>query len=201
MTKIVKSQLQPARRPGRPPSQSARAKILKAAREMLETGGLLSVTMEGVASKAGVGKPTVYRQFNNRYELAMAALMDASGDVAPAPAQQEPLEALRTQLRGMAALFASGTGRNVALMLASGYGETEISKAFRSHFVQARREEGKQLLASAVEAGKVRAGIPVELVLDLIYGPVFYRLMMGHAPVDAQFVGELLDEVLDGIGR
>lgn len=199
MSRSVKKELHTSARRGRPPSTSARRKILGAAREMLERGGLLSITMEGVASRARVGKPTVYRQFNNRYELAMSALMEASGDVVPAAADGDPLDALRSQLRGMATLFASGTGRQVALMLASGYGETEISKAFRSHFVQARREEGRHLLDRAIENGQIRDGIAVELVLDLIYGPIFYRLMMGHAPVDAQFVDKLLKQLIDGL--
>jgi AcrR family transcriptional regulator len=196
----VKSEIQPAIRRGRPPSQSARRKILRAAHEMLDNGGLLSITMEGVASRARVGKPTVYRQFNNRYELAMAALLDASEDIAVSTSCGDPLDSLRAQLRSMASLFASATGRNVALMLASGYGETEISKAFRSHFVQARREEGRVLLKRAIEAGQIRSRISVELVLDLIYGPIFYRLMLGHAAIDADFVSRLLDQLLHGMG-
>jgi AcrR family transcriptional regulator len=197
----VKNEVQVPRRRGRPPSKSARRKILKAAHDMLEHGGLLSITMEGVATRARVGKPTVYRQFNNRYELAMAALMEASGDVIPPSSSEDPLDALRTQLLSMAGLFASGTGRHVALMLASGYGETEMSKAFRSHFVQARREEGRALLERAIKTRDIHDGIPIDLVLDLIYGPIFYRLMMGHAPVDARFVSRLLDQLLDGIGN
>jgi AcrR family transcriptional regulator len=174
--------------------------MLAAAGEMLNEGGLLSITMEGVAARAGVGKPTVYRHWNNRYELTMAALMEASGDLAPASPDRPPLEELEKQLRGMAALFGSGTGRQVALMLASGYGETEISKAFRSHFVQARREEGRVLLQRAIQAGQVRSDIASDLVLDLIYGPIFYRLTMGHAAVDERFVKALLDQLLTGIG-
>jgi AcrR family transcriptional regulator len=195
----VKDDVKSMRRRGRPPSRAARRRILRAAHEMLEHGGLLSITMEGVASRARVGKPTVYRQFNNRYELAMAALMEASGEFVPCASGRNPLEELRAQLRSMATLFASGTGRHVALMLASGYGETEMSKAFRSHFVQARREEGRSLLERAIEAGQIRGGISTELVLDLIYGPIFYRLTMGHAPLDAHFADRLLDQVLEGI--
>jgi len=167
---------------------------------MLGQGGLLAVTMEGVAARARVGKPTVYRHWSNRYELAMAALMAASGEMAaPSPAAA-PLDALRAQLKALAALFASGTGRHVAALLSSGYGETELSKAFRSHFVQARREEGRGLLRRAIDAGEVKDVVDVELVLDLIYGPIFYRLTMGHAPVDTLFTGALLRQLIDGIG-
>ena len=192
----------PAARPrGRPRSEAARRAILDAARATLEEGGLLAVTMEGVAARAGVGKPTVYRHWSNRHELAMAALIAASGEVeTPSPAAA-PIDALRAQLHQMAALFASGTGRHVAAVIASGHGETELSKAFRSHFVQARREEGRRLLEGAIMAGDLRADVPVETALDLVYGPIFYRLTMGHAPVDSRFVDALLDELVRGLGR
>jgi len=191
----------PAPRPrGRPRSETARQAILDAARETLEEGGLLAVTMEGVAARARVGKPTVYRHWSNRYELAMAALIAASGEVVAPTAGAAPVDALRAQLRQMADLFASGTGRHVAAVIASGYGETELSKAFRSHFVQARRAEGKALLQGAMEAGEIRRDIALETVLDLVYGPIFYRLTMGHGAVDGRFVDGLIDQLLKGIG-
>ena len=189
---------EPARR-GRPPSKAARRAILRAARELLDEGGLLSVTMEGVAARAGVGKPTVYRHWSNRYEVAMAALIEASRDAEAPPGAAAPLEALKCQLHRLAALFTSSTGRNVAAMLVSGYGETELSKAFRLYFVQARRDEGRALLERAVAAGEIRADVDLELALDLIYGPIFYRLMMARAPIDAGFADALLREVLAGI--
>lgn len=188
----------PPRR-GRPPSQAARRAILKAARALLEEGGVLAVTMEGIAARAKVGKPTVYRHWSNRYEVTMAALMDAASE-AEAPALPDaPLEALRQQLLGLAGLFTSATGRNVAAMLVSGYGETALSKAFRIHFVQARRDEGRQLLSAATARGELRADLDLEVALDLIYGAVFYRLMMAHAPIDAGFVDALLKNALAGL--
>jgi AcrR family transcriptional regulator len=188
-----------AKRRGRPPSEAARRAILRAARELLDEGGLLSVTMEGVAARAGVGKPTVYRHWSNRYEVAMAALIDATQGAEAPHSRAEPLQGLREQLHRVAGLFQASTGRNVAAMLVSGYGETELSKAFRSYFVQARREEGRDLLRQAVAAGAVRADVDLELALDLIYGPIFYRLTMAQAPIDERFVDSLLGEVLAGI--
>jgi AcrR family transcriptional regulator len=188
----------PARR-GRPPSEAARRSILRAARELLDEGGLLSITMEGVAARAGVGKPTVYRHWSNRYEVAMAALIEATRSAEAPSIPDAPLRALRQQLRGLAELFTSSTGRNVAAVLASGYGETELSKAFRLYFVQARRDEGRALIEQAIAAGEVRTDVNVEVALDLIYGPIFYRLTMAHAPIDARFVDDLLGEVLAGI--
>jgi AcrR family transcriptional regulator len=195
----MESETLAARRRGRPRSESARRAILRAARELLDEGGLLSITMEGVAARAGVGKPTVYRHWSNRYEVAMAALMEATRAVEAPRGAVAPLQALAEQLRALADLFTSPTGRNVAAVLVSGYGETELSKAFRLYFIEARREEGRDLLKRAVAAGQIRAGVDLEVALDLIYGPIFYRLAIAHAPIDAGFIDALLREVFAGI--
>ena len=57
---------------------------------------------------------------------------------------------LREQLRAIARKFATNTGRHIASMLAASETEWEISKAFRSHFILARRTEGKALLERGI---------------------------------------------------
>lgn len=166
---------------------------------MLEEGGLLAITIEGVAARAGVGKPTIYRHWDNRYELAMAALLAASDELERLIPDSAPITALRQQLSGLTALFASGTGRHVAALLSSGYGETELSKAFRSRFVQARRDEGRALVIEAIGRRELRGDIDIERTLDLIYGPIFYRLTMGHAALDQTFVDGLLGDIIEGL--
>src|SRR5262245_12559714 len=91
---------------GRPRSEEARRAMLRAARELLDEGGPGAVTMEAVAERAGVGKPTVYRAFPDRHALTMAALMDGDPDLAPHRAS-DALGALRRQLRAIAARFAT----------------------------------------------------------------------------------------------
>lgn len=196
MSKDVK--IESPRRVGRPPSQKAREAIVRAACAMIEERGLTGVTMEGVAALAGVGKPTVYRHFTDRHELAMAALMWIATSP-PAASHADPLEALKAQMLAMAALFESPTGRFAASVLASGHGETEMSKAFRSHFVEQRREQSRKLLDEAKERGAIRQDADVELALDQLYGAIVYRLLIGRSAVSRKFVAELLEQLLRGI--
>jgi len=187
------------RDPGRPRSQRARRAILEATRALLEQGGLTSVTVEGIAQRAGVGKPTIYRYWGNRYEVAMTALMDASASAKPAPRASTPLEALRRQLRHMAELFGSPLGRGVTSILAAADANTEIAKAFRNHFIKARRDEGRAHLEAAIGRGDLRGDVDLELALDLIYGPLFYRLLMGHGALGPAEADVLLDTVVEGL--
>ena len=159
------------------------------------------MTMEGVAARAGVGKPTVYRWWPDRHAVAMAALMDAEAPRKSSRASRSAIVALRQQLRTIAESFATPTGRHVATMIAASDLETEFSKAFRNHFVLARRTEGRALLEQAIRQGEVRSDLDAEVALDLLYGPLFFRLLLGHAPLDASFTDEVLSHVLRGLAR
>jgi AcrR family transcriptional regulator len=191
MTDSVKPQ-----RRGRPRSAAARDAILTAARAILDESGPSGLTMEGVAARAGVGKPTIYRWWPDRHAVAMAALLDEAPAAAPATRAQPPLAALKRQLALIADTFAARTGRNVVSMITASHGETELSKAFRNHFVLARREEGRALLLEARRRGELRAGFDLDVALDAIYGPLFFRLLLGHAPMDGAFTRRHLALVL-----
>jgi AcrR family transcriptional regulator len=181
---------------GRPVNEAAKRAVLEAARELLADGGPGAVTMEAVA---GVSKPTLYRHWPDRHALAMAALMEDDSVAAPRANAASALGALRAQLRAIAARFRSTTGRHVASMIAAADGDSELGKAFRNHFVLARRAEGRALLDRAIRAGAVRANIDVDVALDLLYGPLFFRLLLGHAELDEGFMERVLDEALRGL--
>jgi AcrR family transcriptional regulator len=187
------------RRRGRPRSLDARAAILRAARELLAETGLSGMTMEAVAARAGVGKPTVYRWWPDRHAVAMAALMSEPAPSPAAPRKRSALASLRRQLVDMAEVFATATGRNAARLIASADANSELSKAFRNHFVLARREEGRALILEAVADGELRRDLDVDVALDLIYGPLFFRLLLGHAPLDATAVGRIFKDALRGL--
>ena len=168
---------------------------------MLDEGGITAVTMEGIAARAGVGKPTIYRSWPNAHAVAMAALMAVAGGP-PKPARaRSAVGELKLQLRDVAAVFTSRMGRQVAIMVASAASETELSKSFRNHFILMRREEGRAIINRAIAQGEIRRNISVDIALDMIYGPVFYRLLMGHGPLDGKFTDAVVDQALQGISH
>jgi AcrR family transcriptional regulator len=188
-----------ARPRGRPRSLKARTAILRATREILNEGGLTAVTMEGIAARAGVGKPTIYRAWPNAHAVAMAAMMETKTKVPKVAQTRSALADLKQQLRGVADVFASRMGRQVTSMIAAASAESELSKVFRNHFILARREEGRAILLRAIETKEVRGGIDLDVVLDMIYGPLFYRLLMGHAALDARFTDAVVEHALKGL--
>lgn len=195
----VKRVPSPEPRPrGRPRSPALRAAALRAARALIADVGPAGVTMEGIAARAGVSKPTVYRLWPNAQAVVMAALMDAPSPPAR-PGRGSALSVLRRQVRDVVAAFGTRTGRNVTLMLAAADEGAELTKVFRHHFILARRDEGRRLLEAAVADGDVRSDVDREAVLDGLYGPIFFRILVGHAIADESFADRVVDQVLRGI--
>ncbi len=181
---------------GRPRDPRTRAAILAAARALLERGGLTAVTIEAIAQKAGVSRPTIYRYWPNAPAVAMAAFLDVTGAPEAARNTRSPYAALRAQLHAVADAFAAPTGRSVAAMVAAAQSETELAKAFRNEFIARNRDATRLLLERCIEERLTAPPADMELVLDLVFGPLFYRLLMGHAPITRGFVDRLLDTVI-----
>lgn len=184
---------------GRPRDPRTRAAILAAARVLLERGGLTAVTIEAIAAKAGVSRPTIYRYWPNAPAVAMAAFLEASSEPGAGKTSRSPLAALRAQLHAVADAFAAPSGRSVAAMVAAAQSETELAKAFRNEFIARNRDAARQLLDRCIAERLVAAPADIELALDLVFGPLFYRLLMGHAPITRGFVDQLLDAVIPAL--
>jgi AcrR family transcriptional regulator len=181
---------------GRPRDPRTRAAILAAARVLLERGGLTAVTIEAIAQKAGVSRPTIYRYWPNAPAVAMAAFLDATGAPAAAKAARNALGALRAQLHALAEAFSAPSGRSVAAMVAASQSETELAKAFQMEFIARNRDATRTLLHLCVEQRLIAEPADIDLTLDLIFGPLFFRLLMGHAPITRGFVDQLMDAVI-----
>jgi AcrR family transcriptional regulator len=186
---------------GRPRDANIRKKILAAAASLLDEGGLGAVTMEAIAVRANVGKPTIYREWPNAQAVAMAAFLETADSPAQARTSRSPIEALRRQMRKVAEVFATRAGRNTAMMIAAAQSDSELAKVFRTHFIIKSREEGRTLIEAAIAARELRKDIDIETALDLIYAPLYFRLLIGHGPLDGTFTDRVLATALKGLAR
>jgi len=166
---------------------------------LLEIGGLTAVTIEAIAARAGVSRPTIYRYWPNAPAVAMAAFLEASGAPAAGKTSRSTRAALRAQLHALADAFSAPSGRSVAAMVAAAQSETELAKAFRNEFIARNRDAARLLLERCIVEELVVAPADIDLALDLIFGPLFYRLLMGHAPITRSFVDKLLDAVIPAL--
>lgn len=180
---------------GRPPSEDARRRALAAAHEILMTQGFGRVTIDAVSALSGVGKPTIYRQWANASELAMAALMEDHAET-PGGDERALADALARHLRTIVQAFGTTRGRQIGLAIAAADPESEMTRAFRNRVVLSGREAGRRLIEAATARGEISAPDDFERVLDMIYAPIFYRLLVRHGPLDAAFADGLASGAL-----
>ena len=192
--------LTPAPR-GRPRSEKAHKAILEAAAELLLDRGLAAVSMDAVAERAGVSKATIYRWWPTKETLALDALYTRWGAAAPAPGDTGSLRGdLLELLEPWIRLVRTGPyARVIAALITEARTDPAFGTQYQRRFVQPRRDQAREIFARAIERGEVPPGLDLEVALDLIYGPLYHRMLHGHAPLDDAFVRAAVDMALAGI--
>lgn len=155
------------------------------------------LSIEAVARAAGIGKPTIYRNWANLQELAMEALITvAPAESTPDP-DLSPQAALTAQLTRLVQSFSSTRGRKITIALASADPESEFTRAFRNRVILSARAHGRSLIEAAIARGDLSAPQDMETLLDMIYGPLFFRILAGHQPLDSNFADSLARAAFD----
>src|SRR5215475_5751765 len=173
MARIATSSLALARGPGRPRSERARKAVIRSSLALLNRMGFNELSIEAVAAHARVGKATVYRWWPNKAELVIDAFVSAVEKELRFPSAGSVLESIHQQMKRWAVIFRSPLGQIVATVIGAGQSEPEMLDAFQNHWVEPRRVEARKLLRQAIEKGEIRAGLDPDLILDLLYGPLY----------------------------
>ena len=185
--------------PGRPRCQETRAAILRAAYDLLESGGLPAFTIEAIAERSGAAKTTIYRWWPNKGALAMESFLVAAEAESPFPQTTSPSADLRAHLHLFARVLRGRAGRLLAGIVAEAQNDPATRESFVKSYIAPRREAARQLLERGVRLGQFRHDLDVEGICDALYGFFYMRLLFGHAPIDDTSVERALDIVLNGI--
>jgi AcrR family transcriptional regulator len=177
----------PAKSVGRPRSEGCRQKVLAAADSLFSRDGLARMSVDGVAQLAGVSKATIYRWWPNKSAIVMEALLASSEAEVYVPVSPFPEEDLIARVRRTAALFRGPRGRVISSLIGQAQSDPEIAEAYRQHLLGPRRADMREAVQRAVDAGIYRADIDFDLAMDILYGPLYQRLLLGHAPFDEAF--------------
>jgi AcrR family transcriptional regulator len=177
--------------PGRPRSSEASGLILRATVELLAESGAAGVSVDAVAARAGVSRPTVYRRWKNRTELIAAAIRDAFAQANPeAPDTADAWADLVTVLSNTIRLL---TGTDLGRVLAGLVSELPRSPELATalHLVEReRRQILRQVLQRAEEQDRLRL-TDMDLAVDVLLGPVYLRLLVTGDPVPSELAAQL----------
>ncbi|WP_051470073.1 TetR/AcrR family transcriptional regulator [Fischerella sp. PCC 9605] len=185
---------------GRPRSDEAHQSILQAAYELVMEVGFTELTIEGVAARAGVGKPTIYRRWSSKARLVMDAFLAATNPELSFPNTGEVKEDIRLQMQKLVKIMNSPRGQVIATLIGGGQTDPEMIEAFVANWLSPRRKDCTQVIKKGIQRGEIRSDIDIEAVIDALYSPLFYRLLLKHAPLTEEFVDELINLIMPGLG-
>jgi AcrR family transcriptional regulator len=187
-------------RRGRPRSEKSRRATLAATAELVLEQGDVRVSMDAVAEHAGVSKATIYRWWPSKEMLVLDALQDwvAAGVVA------RDTGSLRGDLRvvvlpWVGQIRGRAFGRVISALIAEAQLNPEFADAYHSHFINLRREPARTAIVRAIARGDVSEDMDVDTAIDLVYGPIYHRLLHGHAPLTERFASSVVDLAVAGI--
>ena len=185
---------------GRPRSQAAHDAVLKAALRLVTRRGFRSVSVNAIAAEAGVGKMTLYRHWPNKAALVMDSLLALIGSETNFPQAGSAIESLRQQLDLQASFFQSARGNLIRSLVAEAQSDSELAAAFRDRWLDPRREGVRHIMRAAIEEGSLRSDIDIDSAIDLLYGSLYYRLLLGSGAIDQRFIERVFHQFLAGHG-
>jgi AcrR family transcriptional regulator len=172
--------------------EAARRRVLESARELVCDLGPHAVTVDQIAAAADVGKQTIYRWWPSKSAVIMEALIELT-DPVPSELPDSTYEAIRLQMHRVARMFSSRNGELIRELVADAQGDAGVAKDFRDRFFAHRRARGEATILRGIAQGDLRADLDVDDALDLLYSPLWLRLLIGHGPTSPTAADRLLE--------
>ncbi|HEY5890023.1 MAG TPA: TetR/AcrR family transcriptional regulator [Acidimicrobiia bacterium] len=187
---------------GRPRDDSVDVKVVDAVLEILNTDGLGGLSIEGIASRAGVSKATIYRRWDCKEDLLVDAIATLVHEV-EVPDSGDIRSDLTTAIAGMTR-FVTDTraGEVFPWLVGEIANRSEIGLRYASSVIGPRRSMIADLIAHAVDRGDLRANLDIDLAVDMLTGPVVIRRMLGRlAETPNAWAENLVNQLLEGWER
>jgi AcrR family transcriptional regulator len=184
---------------GRPRSDQVDQSILRAAAALLSERGLDAMTIEDVAARAGVGKSSIYRRWPTKGTLALDAfLVDFL-------TQQPPVDTgvLEDDLREALTLWAAAvvgtpTGRALVGLISEAQTDEDLAQGWSARVVTPVREQHRTMVDRAIQRSEVPVDTDVDVIMDLLYGAAYHRLLQRHLAITPQFIELVARMVAEG---
>lgn len=186
---------------GRRRSEESQEAIFSATLHLLKKKPLRDITIEEIARVAGAGKATIYKWWPSKAYVALDAFLRKMNRMVPNPNTGSAEMDLQEQIHYLAGFYTSPTGRIFSQFLAEAQSEPEFANLLRERFLKPRREIAGVILDRARKRGEVDPDLDRDLVLDLIYGPVMYRLLVMQEPFERERTDRLVSTLFRGLGN
>jgi AcrR family transcriptional regulator len=183
---------------GRPRDERADRAILSATLELMAKDGVHDLRVDDVAGRAGVGKATIYRRYRSKDELVTAAISGLVSEIT-VPDTGRTRDDLRALMRGAVRVYQGSVEAAVMPSLVDAMSrDAELARLIRDGYLARRREAFRAVLERGIERGDLRRDLDLELALDVLAGPLFYRLLVTGGPIDDELAEGVVELILRG---
>ena len=183
---------------GRPREARADRAIRTAALELMAEQGVQALRMGDVATRAGVGKATIYRRYRSKDELVTDAVGGLVSEIA-VPDTGSTRGDLLALMNEAVELYSNSLAAGLMPTVVDEMSRNpEFAEIARDRFLTGRRAALREVFERGVGRGDLRRDLDVELALDVLGGPLFYRLMITGGPIDARLATNVVELILRG---
>nr|WP_251039245.1 TetR/AcrR family transcriptional regulator [Pseudomonas sp. ISL-88] len=184
---------------GRPRDEGTHKAILSAAYDLLLENGFDAVTVDKIAERAQVSKATIYKWWSNKAAVVMDSFLSTAADRLPVPDTGSAVNDILTHATNLARFLTSREGNVITELIGAGQLDAKLAEEYRTRFFQPRRLQAKDLLVKGIQKGELRENLDIGVSIDLIYGPIFYRLLVTGDEVDDSYVHDLVMNAFRGV--
>lgn len=188
-----------ARSSGRPRDARTDRAILDATLELIAERGVYEFRTEDVAARAGVGKGAIYRRYGSKDDLVTAAIAGLVSEEIVVPDTGSTRGDLVLLMREAVELYrGSLAARLMPNLIGAMAQKPALAKAVRQGFLVGRRAALSEVLRRGIERADLRPDLDLELALDVLGGPLFYRLLVTGGPINEQLAEGVADLIMRG---
>ena len=184
---------------GRPRDRALDDRILDQLLALLGSHGYAGLTLDELAARSGVAKTTILRRWPSKAAVAAAGVERLALQSVSVPDSGTLRGDLLALLHGAVETFVRGRGQFVARLIREAGHHPEITDLLYT-VIHTRRQAYRRVLALAIARGELAPSVDQELLIDLLIGPIWTRLLITRDPITSEYVDSIVETVLMAFG-
>lgn len=182
-----------------PRSQKTHQAVLDATNELLHESGFAGITIERLAARSGVSTASIYKHWPSKNAIVAEAFGRTATEALRIPAGGDPLADLIDFAVASLTFHSIESGRVFFQLLAACSMEPSGSRYFQEYYLGPRRETMLPLFTRAIDAGELKAGVDLNVAMDVIFGAAVFRLMRDAAELDEATIRMTIELSVSGL--
>ena len=181
-------------------NERSRQAILAAAVALISELGYDRTSIEAIAKRAGVGKQTIYRWWPSKGAVALEALSESLATVVDFRDSGDLVADLRRHMRDVTQLLSSTEiGPVIQGLIAAAQSDPALSRAHLELVIRPADDFWHDRIARAQESGEIRADADADAIVDMLFGAMYFRLLLHLRPSEPAQIDAALDIAFNGL--